>query len=138
MINYNAKINSILNSQIRLLDGLILDQKQVSEQKIVVTRLSTEYNNLSVEHEKLKAEYRETKDVLKATDSFIKEYQQNISNKTTQMIAEVTAIFEEYFKQPIHVKNDIVYNNKVKVALTTVMVKYQQDLLQYKRGSNED
>lgn len=138
IVNYNTRINLVLDTQTKLLDALTEEEERIQKQKIILARLNTEYNKLSNEYEKLKIESCKSKDDLKLTNEFLKDYQRSISDKTVQMIAKITAIVEDYFKQPIRVKNDNVYNNKVKVAITTVMVEYQQELLQYKRGSNKD
>ena len=130
------KNNAILMNQIKIIDALATEEKNVQLQKQALARLNQSYNELLTKYDKLKDDYKETSEQNRLLNIFFKDYHTHIVNESTELIAYLSSVLESYFKLPAHKKNNMVINNKTKVELLNTIMEYQKKITTYKGKIN--
>ena len=136
LANLAHKNNAILMNQIKIIDALATEEKNVQLQKQALARLNQSYNELLTKYDKLKDDYKETSEQNRLLNIFFKDYHTHIVNESTELIAYLSSVLESYFKLPAHKKNDMVINNKTKVELLNTIMEYQKKITTYKGKIN--
>lgn len=136
LMDLNGKNNAILMNQIKIIDALATEEKNVQLQKQALARLNQSYNELLTKYDKLKDDYKETSEQNRLLNIFFKDYHTHIVNESTELIAYLSSVLESYFKLPAHKKNDMVINNKTKVELLNTIMEYQKKITTYKGKIN--
>lgn len=137
LMDLNGKNNAILMNQIKIIDALATEEKNVQIQKRSLIALNQAYNELLVKYETLNENYRKAQEQIQISDKFFKNYYENIVSESTELVAYMSSTLESYFRLPVHKKNDISLNNRLKVEILNTIMEYQKKLTTYK-GKNSD
>lgn len=137
LMELSGKNNAILMNQIKIIDALATEEKHIQMQKNSLIALNQVYNELKEKYDTLKENYRKAQEQVRLSDTFSKNYHEHIVTESTELVAYISSTLESYFRLPVHKKNDMSLNNKVKVEILNTIMEYQKKLTTYK-GKNSD
>ncbi len=130
------QLSAAIASQLKMIDAMAMQDKDIERQKNTLSRLSKTCNELSEQIENKQQEVLNMKEELDLTNQTLSSYQEFVNERIMDLTSYISSSLETYFKLPTFKKNDPSVNNRVKMELLDSIISFQKEIKQYKKSNN--